>query len=340
MKRYKVGSMKLTIQFGQGVFALPEAMLGYTDKASPLALKLFLELAADRELLAEFDIAAFAKRFAVTSKEVGEALAFWQNAGLLEGSPADNTDRKKKKKSSVGVSVKTAENGESVTVVTSDRLPNYTGSEIEAIMAENSGLSQLIDECQRMAGKVFGSHEINRVIAMSDILRLDHDAILLLFGYAASIGKCSVNYVVKIAQSLANDGLVRYAEVEAYIAAKEKVHTVENLIRRLGGIGARALSAKEARFVAAWSEYDFAEEILTLAYEITVNNTGEFAFPYMNKILVNWNEAGYKTKSEVEEALNGYRDKKGAGEDTSFDVDEFFEAALKRAKNRPVGTGK
>jgi len=329
--------MKLTIQFGQGVFALPEAMLAYIDQASPLALKLFLQLASDRALLEELDTSLLAKRFAVTSKEIEDALAFWQNAGLLDGTRAENTkntESKKKKKSSVSVSVKTAENGESVTVVTSDRLPHYTGSEIEAIMAGNALLSQLIDECQRIAGKIFGAHELNRVIAMSDVLGLDNDAILLLFGYASSIGKCSVNYVIKIAQSLADDGLVSYAEVEAYIAAKEKIHTVENLIRRLAGLGARALSAKEARFVAAWSDYDFAEDVLTLAYEITVNNTGEFAFPYMNKILVNWNEAGYKTRAEVEEALSGYQKKKSQDSESSFDIDEFFEAALRRTRNR------
>lgn len=329
--------MKLTVQFGQGVFALPEAMLDYIDKASPLALKLFLQLASDRALREDFDAAAFAKRSAVTVKEVEDSLAFWQNAGLLDAAltqDAKNTESQKKKRSQVSVSVKTAENGESVTVVTSDRLPHYTGSEIEAIMASNTQLSQLIDECQQIAGKLFGAHELNRVIAMTDILGLDNDAILLLFGYASSIGKCSVNYVVKIAQSLANDGLVSYAEVEAYIAAREKVHTVENLIRRLAGLGARALTAKEARFVSAWSEYDFAEDILTLAYEITVNNTGEFAFPYMNKILVNWNEAGYKTKAEVEEALNGYQKKKSQDSESSFDIDEFFEAALKRTRNR------
>lgn len=335
--------MRLTIQFGQGAFALPTAMLDYTDKASHLALKLFLTLAEDAALRESFDTAAVAKRFAVTPREIADALAFWQNAGLLEGvGESDKTASadKRKKRAAVSVSRRTAENGESVTVVTSDALPHYTGSEIEAIMAENSSLSSLIDECQRLAGKVFGAHEINRVIAMADILRLDNDAILLLFGYAASIGKCSVNYVVKIAQGLANDGLVSYAEVEAYIAAKEKVHSVETVIRRLGGLGARAFSAKESRFIAAWSEYEFPEELLVLAYEITVNNTGEFAFPYMNKVLVNWHEAGYGTRAEVEEALNGYRDKKEKAADTSFDVDEFFEAALKRAQNRSVGSGK
>ena len=329
--------MKLSLSFGSAVFALPEAAIDYLDKADPLTLKLLLHLAADRELREDFDTAAFAKQFAVTPDEVECALGFWQNAGLLlkeDGMP------QKKKKSRVSVSTKTSENGESVTVVSADAMPNYTGSEIEALMNQNSALSLLVDECQQIAGKMFGFHEINRVIGMADVLRFDHDAILLLFGYAAGIGKCSVGYVTKIAQSLANEGTTSYAAVEAYIAAKEKVHSVEGLIRRLGGIGARAFSTKESRFIAAWSDYDFSEDILTLAYEITVNNTGEFAFPYMNKILVNWHEAGYKTKAEVDEALGSYRDKKNENADGSFDVDEFFEAALKRSQNRATGTPK
>ena len=305
--------------------------MDYLDKADPLTLKLLLHLAAERELREEFDTALFAKRFAVTVKDVEAALAFWQNAEIL-ATPEKTAE--KKKKSAVNVSVKTAENGERVTVVTSDTMPNYTGSEIEALFETNPTLSALIDACQQVVGKLFGQHELNRVIGMADVLGFDHDAILLLFGYAKNIDKCSVNYVVKIAQSLANDGKITYAEVEAYIAEKEKAHTVENLIRRLGGIGGRAFSAKETRFIAVWSEYEFGEDVITLAYEITVNNTKEFSFPYMNKILVSWHEEGYKTKAEIEEALGRFRENKGKSTETSFDVDEFFEAALKRSQNR------
>lgn len=328
--------MKLSLNFGSAVVSLPAATIGYLDKADPLTLKLYLHLAAEAELRESFDAADFAKRFAVTVKEVEAALAFWQNAGLLSAESIE-TAAKKPAKKTVSVSEKTSENGESVTVVTSDRMPNYTGREIEALFHENPSLQQLVDECQGMAGKMFGAHEINRVIGMADVLRLDHDSILLLFGYAASIGKCSVAYVVKIAQSLVNEGICTYSEVEAYIAAKEQIYSIEKLIRRLGGIGGRAFSAKENRFIAAWSEYGFEEEILTLAYEITVNNTGEFAFPYMNKILVNWHEAGYKTKAEIEDALGSYQKKKEDPK-ASFDVDEFFEAAIKRTQNRSVKT--
>ena len=309
----------LSLLYGNGVFSLPESFLEYLDKADPLTLKLFLHLAADASLRAAFDPKAFAKSFAVTEKEVEASLSFWQNAGLLTRD--DQEVPPKKSQSRVKVTKKTSDNGESVTVVSSDAMPTYTGSELERLMNETPALSTLIEECQAIAGKMFGIHEINLVIGMADVLRLDHGAILLLFGYAQSIGKCSVNYVVKIAQGLVNDGISQYAEVEA------------SLIRRLGGLGGRALSAREGRFVDAWSAYEFSEDILTLAYEITVNNTAGFSFPYMNKILVNWHEAGYQTKAEIEEALNAYhQDKKNEASEGSFDIDDFFDAAMKRTK--------
>ena len=72
---------------------------------------------------------------------------------------------------------------------------------------------------------------------------------------------------------------------------------------------------------------------MTLAYEVTVDNTGAFSFPYMNKVLLNWHEAGYSTAEEVNAALLSYRAKKEQDTDEkSFDVDEFFEAALKRGR--------
>lgn len=331
--------MTYTIQFGSGAFSLPEAMLSYLDKADPMTLKLFLLLCSDKALLSSLDVKAVAKSFAVTEREIEASLAFWQNAGLLQKEKGDEKEKpsapvEAKRSPRVKVSEKTSANGEKVTVVSSDAMPNYTGREIERLISENPDFSHLIDECQAIAGKVFGIHEINRVLGLADVLRFDHASILLLFGYAESLGKCSVNYVVKMAQGMVNSGISTFAEVEAYIADKEKVHSVERVIRRLAGLGSRQFSAKESRFLAAWSSYEFSEELLTLAYEITVNNTGEFSFPYMNKILMNWHEAGYRTRDEVEASLAAFRDKKAAETDggTSFDVDDFFAAAIKRTQ--------
>lgn len=330
--------MKLAIAYGRGVFALPEALMPYLDKADPTALRLFLLLSYDSRLRENFDTAAMAKSFAVTEKDMEKALSFWENAGLLfreEAGASVCASSGTAATQKVKVSVKSAENGEKVTVVTSGTMPSYTGREIEAIMKSDSSLSLLIEECQKIAGKMFGAHEINRVLGMADYLRLDHDAILLLFDYTKRIGKCSVAYVEKMAVSFVNEGASDYASIESYLAKAEKKHTMETLIRRLAGLSARSFSTKEKKFLEKWSELGLSEELLEMAYEVTVNNTGGFSFPYMNKVLLNWHEAGYATAAAVREAANLYRDKKEQENPTSsFDVDDFFEAALKHSYER------
>ncbi|MBR6769095.1 MAG: DnaD domain protein [Clostridia bacterium] len=322
--------MTIAVEYGRGVVALPEAVLSYIDKASPLALRLFLLLVSDRSLRENFSLADAAKDFAVTPQEMEQALNFWVNAGLISFSSDEVKEEKRTaKKPKLSVSAKTAENGESVTVVTSG-MPNYTGKEIEAMMQGDESLALLVEECQRIAGKMFGVHEITRLLGMADYLRFDHDSILLLFAYAGKIGKCSVAYVEKMATSLVNEGITSYGEVEAYLSAKEKQHTLEGIVRKLAGVSQRAFSAKEKKFLAKWGELAFSESLLTLAYEVTVDNTGAFSFPYMNKVLLNWHEAGYTTAEEVNAAIASYREKKEETRDSSFDVDEFFEAALKR----------
>lgn len=324
--------MTIDVEYGKGVVALPEAMLSYLDKASPLALRLFLVLASDRGMRENFSLADVARTFAVTPSELEAALHFWANAGLISLSDAQKTSGEtEKRRSSVSVSTKTSDNGEKVTVVTGG-MPNYTGKEIAALMESDATLSLLVEECQNIAGKMFGVHEITRLLGMADYLRFDHDSILLLFAYASKIGKCSVAYVEKMAASLVNEGITSYEAVEAYLSAKEKQHTLEGFVRKLAGIEQRAFSAREKKFLTSWSELAFSESILSLAYETTVDNTGGFSFPYMNKVLMNWHEAGYTTAEEVNASLVSYRAKKEENTDTSFDVNEFFEAALNRGR--------
>lgn len=331
VKERKRQRMRIDLSYGSDVIALPARAVAYMDKADYLALRLLLLVCSDKGLRSSLDVASLAREFAVTKEQIEAALAFWINAGIIEtdGADSESADAGAKR---VSVSVKAAENGEKISVVSSDTMPSYTGKELEAIMNSDSSISLLIDECQRIAGKVFGAHEINKIISLSDYMRLDHDYILLLFEYCKRIGKPSVAYIFKTAVGLFNDGITTYPALEEYIAAAQKRRDTESIVRALAGLGARVLTAKERAFVAKWTELDVKEDVLSLAYEVTANNTGAFSFPYMNKVLINWHGAGYKSAREIEDALSSYKEKKESSDAKgSFDTDEFFEAALKRS---------
>jgi DnaD/phage-associated family protein len=108
---------------------------------------------------------------------------------------------------------------------------------------------------------------------------------------------------------------------------------MEYKIRKLFGIGERALAPKEKAFLAKWStEWCLPFEMIEKAYEIMVGAIAKPTFAYENGILEKWREAGCKTIEDVEGLLASQKKapKKQETRETSFDLDEFFELAAKR----------
>ena len=102
-------------------------------------------------------------------------------------------------------------------------------------------------------------------------------------------------------------------------------------IRAMFGLSSRALTAKERGMIEGWiCHMQYADDVIELAYEITVNAINKASIPYANTILERWYAEGYKTLEDVQNAIADYRRKK-TNDAASFDVDDFFEAALKRS---------
>ena len=87
--------------------------------------------------------------------------------------------------------------------------------------------------------------------------------------------------------------------------------------------------------LASWLSFGYDINIVRMAYEITVNATGEASVAYANAILEKWNANGWKTESEIEAGMTAEREKREGTVNkkelgNSFDTDDFFEAALQR----------
>ena len=77
----------------------------------------------------------------------------------------------------------------------------------------------------------------------------------------------------------------------------------------------------------------YGVEVIRLAYDITVDNTQSASPSYANAILKKWNELGLRTENEVKTYLDENKKPKSKAESessTSFDTDDFFNAALRR----------
>ena len=340
--------MKIDLHFGTGVLTIPASALEQIGRAGERELKVLLAL-GDPAIRGGLEAADLAKKLGLSFEQVLCAIEFWRGAGLLTRSeggaqapaPVASVQMKREEKPvEVAAPVESApqKNGASVTIVRSDDgMPHYTADEINRIFEKNGHLSGMIDECQNIFGKIFNPTEINRLMALTDYFGLDCEYILILAYYCKKIGKASVPYLDKLARSFYNEGIDHVDTLGERLGEMEAAADLGGVYRSLSGAGKRAFTDKENRFLTQWVKWNISPEVLKIAYEISVDNTGAPSMPYTNKVLSNWKEAGYTTAEQVRKAIEEYKQKKEgkavavAPTNTSFATDEFFEAALKRS---------
>ncbi len=317
--------MSIKVQYGTGAITLPAK--AFDCNAGLSELRVLMLICQNPALAAGYPegIEEMARMAGCATGAFREAVSFWKGTGILD------TD---------------AETSAPVRTVKADRalirdtVPEYSGEELAALVEKGDGsIRSLIDECQEILGKMFNRTEVEKLVALSDYLRLEKEYILLLAHHCVRQNKKSVAYIVRTAYALFNDGIDDYPKLEAYIKYKEKYLSVIGRLRRLFGIGERELTKKESGFIKQWIEdFNLPLEVIQIAYQITVDTIKELSFDYMGKILQSWYEQGALTPEAVNQLLQERKAKKEAekaeasGDDfSSFRTDEFFEAALKRS---------
>lgn len=341
--------MKYKLNYGNGVINLPEALLPRLSKMNGDFIKVLVCIANGKQPTKE-KLAAEAGCDILT---VEQALAYFEGAGILE--TVEVTSRKKSTSKEaqnpnpspapVPESAPTPVTVDSAAAVTPTpaTLPRYSTEELVALLEKRRELASLVDECTRIFGKVFSTHETSILLGIVDYLCVDSDYLLLLMAHCVKIGKKSVRYLEKLAFSLYDDGVTSLSELEECLKKREALNEMEGKIRTLFGISGRALTTKERRLIDAWLfTYHYGMDIITRAYEITVDAIGKASIPYTNSILERWAAAGLHTMAEIDAAEQA-RAQEPASNPTpgnSFDTDAFFDAALKRSFGEDYEAGK
>ena len=329
--------MKYRINYGASVGAFPKSALEVIKRAGECELKVLLCLCAHEGNLDEKKLS---KLSGMGTEEIREALSFWRGAGVIESAdpelgdeivaemltpPEDETPQSESPKP-----VKEKKEKSAKKLQRSDELPNYTSEQIADILEERTETASLINECQNIVGKVFNVHEINILIGLAEYLTLDCEYIMILLTYCVSIGKKTLHYAEKLAFSLYDAGICTSAELSEELRRRELTASLEGKIRTMFGIGNRAFTSKEKKFIAAWTgEMGYGLDIIEKAYEVTADATGNASFPYANSVLERWHAAGLCTLEEIEESYK--KEGKAQAQSTSTFTDDFFDAAVRRA---------
>ncbi len=257
------------------------------------------------------------------------ALDYWREAGILsEGA---------------GETEETAEPKRPLRL--SDELKPATGEENVRIIRRRN-LSDAIDEAQRILGKTFNTSEIAIVAGLSEQLELEPAYLVTLISWCRNRGKTSLRYVERTAFSLVSEGVETLPQLEAYISRREAAASGIGQIRKLFGIGERALSKDEEKRFTRWiADEKFSLDVIGFAYDETVNKTGKASSAYADKLLKVWREAGVSgSVEEIERYIERERAERavaGKGKTPkhdpipqTYDSGDFFARALERSYNK------
>ena len=317
--------MKLMMHYGTDAVLLPATVIGHLNKASKRDIAVLMTLAADPA--ARLDLSAAvqsaAKALLLSEAEVETSLAFWRGTGVIATEEGE---------APVAVNATAPKESAPAPKVISDRgMPVYSTEELGGVLERQQGLADLIDACQQTFGKIFNPGEVSIIAGMVDYLGFDGEFVLLLLSHCVRMEKKSLRYAEKMALSLHDEGVTDVQVLEERLHRIEVMASAVGQIRTMFGIGSRHFSAKENRMVENWvCGMQYPHEIIKFAYDISVDATkGEPTIPYANSILERWHNEGYKTLEDVKKAVAEYRRQKSDGK-SSFDIDDFWEAALKR----------
>jgi len=328
---------KLFLRYRQGQF--PNNLDEVLDVADENDLKIFvaLQMAADADGMVD-PIPDLRELLGLEATEVEKSLKYWRVAGLIGGRrsakaepKAEKPEKQEKKQEDTPASaVPTAHrNG----AVIHSGMAEYTTVELAELLEKRKALANFVAEAQRVLGKTFNTRDVNIIVGLVDQFGFEEEAVLAILSYIVRRGKKGVRYAETLAINLYDEGLTAVEDVVSRIHRIEETDEMISRIRSMFGMGARALSTKEKQLFSKWIEtYGFDIDVIRMAYDIMIDNGKGYVPNYMGTILERWYTEGLRTARDIEEfesARKGTAAKGGIAK--SYDVDDFFEASLKRS---------
>ena len=209
--------------------------------------------------------------------------------------------------------------------------PSYSEQDVLAAMDSDASFRLLYGEIQRLLGRSMNTEELKILLSFQRYLGLPGEVISVLVSYCkdrarqkGNLRNPSLRTIEKEAYRWAEQGIDTLEEAAAFIQNQNLRSSRLGRLMELLQIRGRSLTQAEERYANSWLEMGLEDEVIATAYERTCLNTGGMSWPYMNKILTRWNEAGQKTAQQI----RGGEAKTVPGGKRQLDADEI--AAIQR----------
>lgn len=327
------------------VFAVPSSVVDkYIKLASGNSLKLLLFLLRNGGKL--FSDTELRDKLGMRREgELEDAALFWVQRGIIRAdngsltSSRDDESLQETLPDIVAQPVEVKKGASSAKIVSSETLAAYSTGYIGERLKHDPELQWLVSEAERLYGRTLRQPESQTVTMLVEHFGLPAQVAVMLLKYCFKIGKTTTAYIHSVAKTWSDEGVDTVSEADERLAVLEKRFSIEEQLRGAMEMKTK-FSAKQLNMIRIWhEEWHFTVDMILLAHEITLDNTGGMNFSYTNKILENWNSSGIKTKEGVQKEAEAFKssskatNKVGSSKSdssSSIDVNDIMQDVLQK----------
>ena len=285
-----------------------------------------------------------------SEEDVQDALIFWEERGLLIKDDAEITfaSQEKEHKSEEKSEKKPPKNKRE-----NQELPIVKPSfeQVAERVEESDEIRVLFLEAQQISGKTIGFSGQSTLLMIHESYGLPVDVILMLLGYAKSIGRSDWSHISSLAKIWSDREIFSIEQAEEFINEQNAADQLWCSFRLLSKVNNSIPTTKQRQYFIKWNrEYGFGAEMIFAAYERAVEQTGKFSLPYADKILKRWSSAGFKTTDDVLESERLFAESKGKKEEKKktgakdktgvFSSDASYDLSKYTGLGLDIGAGK
>lgn len=266
---------------GDAVCVSRDFILNKMPSANGAYVKIYLYILA-RD--GEADYSEIARAMSLLESDVVNAVEYWVGAGMLSA------------EAETAAAETPAPVAPTVIPTESVKKSDYTSEQISDAFAASPALRDMTAMAEELLQKPLTPAEMDSLYWFYDGLGFSPEAVLMLLEYCVSRGKPRISYAEKVAVSWCERGLVTPEDISRFLRDAERGMEAQKLIMNKMGIGGRPAASGEEKYFAKWlGDWEMSTDMVLLAHEYTVMQTGKMSFPYMDKILENWRAAGIST---------------------------------------------
>ena len=325
--------MKYSSNLGSwgSIFPVPTAVVDQQIKlCSGVHLKVLLVLLRHN---GEPTPAEIAQQLGLPVADISDAINYWVHCGILipsEGAaeaPAAAPVESKPAQEAAAAPPPVAESrtepttGQKVSHIRNR--PRLSTADINKMAMNDPNISPLLQETQVLLGKELTPAETDTLLYLYSYFNLSPQYLFTLISYCVSKGKGNMRYIERTAAGWVDQGIDTPELAERHIEKLNRRSTNHVLVQSAFGLRDRELTTKEKDYINLWFDsYGMSIEMIKLAYERTVDNTGKVAFPYIDKILREWANKKVFTPEQAKQEM-GSKQKETPKGNPSYDMDKI-----------------